>query len=113
MEERERSSEEAAGSGSFIEDKVVPLITEPSLGPIWVVLVAHVAAFGAWSILIAIEQGRIWSYLGVFGLFWLTGSALVAEVRQRGRPGALTVLVLATWAATLGFAFAARHWGIF
>jgi hypothetical protein len=104
---------EAEASGSFIEDKVVPLIAEPSLGPVWVVLVAHFAAFGAWAILIAWEQGRISAYLGAFGLFWLTGTAAVAEVRQRGRPGALSALVAAVWATTLGFAFAAHHWGIF
>ncbi|MBW2312606.1 MAG: hypothetical protein JRH10_00330 [Deltaproteobacteria bacterium] len=98
---------------SFIEEKIVPLIVEPTLGPVWVVLVAHFGVFGAWSLLIALEQGRITAYLGVFGLFWLTGTAAVAEVRQRGRPGALSVLVLAVWATTLGFAFAARHFGVF
>ena len=104
---------EPASEGSFIEERIVPLITEPTLGPLWVVIVAHLAAFGAWALLIALEQGRITAYLGVFGLFWLTGSAAVAEVRQRGRPGALSVLVLATWALTLGFAWAATHYGIF
>jgi len=111
--ERDPTPDEPDGRSSFIEDKVVPLIAEPTLGPIWVVLVAHVGAFGAWSILIALEQGRIWAWLGVFGLFWLTGTAAVSEIRQRGRPGALSALVVATWATTLGFAFAAHHWGIF
>jgi hypothetical protein len=113
MTEPEPPAEASDSTGSFIEDRVVPLIREPTLGPIWVVLVAHVAAFGAWAILIALEQGRISAYLGAFGLFWLTGSAAVAEVRQRGRPGAVSVLVALTWAATLGFAWGARHWGIF
>jgi len=103
----------ATERSSFIEDKVVPLIVEPTLGPVWVVLVAHAAAFGAWSILVALEQGRISAYLGAFGLFWLTGSAAVSEIRQRGRPGALSALVAVTWATTFGFTFAARHWGIF
>jgi len=109
----QRREDDPPESGSFIEDRLVPLIVEPTLGPIWVVFVAHIAAFGAWSLLIALEQGRISAWLGVFGLFWLTGTAAVSEVRQRGRPGALTVLVLATWALTLGMAWAARHWGVF
>ena len=113
MSEPEETNDESAEGGSFIEEKVVPLIVEPTLGPIWVVLVAHFAAFGAWAILIALEQGRISAYLGAFGLFWLSGSAAVAEVRQRGRPGALSVLVGLLWATTAVFVFAARHWGIF
>ena len=100
-------------SGSFIEDKIVPLIVEPSLGPIWVVFVVVLATFGAWALLIALEQGRFYAYVGAFGLFWLTGTAAVAEVRQRGRPGALSVLVVALWAMTLGLAFAARYSGVF
>jgi len=108
-----RADDRAAERGSFIEDKIVPLIVEPTLGPVWVVLVAHAAAFGAWSVLVALEQGRISAYLGAFGLFWLTGSAAVGEIRQRGRPGALSALVAVTWATTLAFAVAAVHWGIF
>jgi len=106
-------TDEAPSGRGFIEDQIVPLIAEPTLGPIWVVVVVHIAAFGAWALLIALEQGRVTAWLGVFGLFWLTGTAAVAEIRQRGRPGALSALILATWATTLGFAFAARHWGIF
>jgi len=108
-----RADDRAPERGSFIEDKIVPLIVEPTLGPVWVVLVAHTAAFGAWSLLIALEQGRIWAYLGSFGLFWLTGSASAGEIRQRGRPGAVTALVAITWATTLAFTVAARRWGIF
>ena len=114
MPDPERQEEQpAAETGSFIEEQIIPLIVEPSLGPVWLVLIAHIAAFGAWALLIALEQGRISAYLGVFGLFWLTGTAAVTEVRQRGRPGALSGLVVATWAATLGFAWAAVHWGLF
>ena len=108
-----REEEPGTEGGSFIEEHVVPLIVEPTLGPVWLVLIAHVAAFGAWALLIALEQGRIWAYLGVFGLFWLTGTAAVTEIRQRGRAGALSGLIAATWALTLGFAWGAQHFGLF
>lgn len=114
MPDPEPSEEEPDGEEhSFIEERVVPLILEPTLGPVWLVLIAHISAFGAWALLVALEQGRISAYLGVFGLFWLTGTAAVQEIRQRGRPGALSGLIVAIWAMTLGFAWSAKHWGIF
>ena len=100
-------------AGAFIQDKVVPLLAEPTLGPVWLVLAAHLAAFGAWALLLALEEGRISAYLGAFGLLWLTGSAAFAELRHRRRPGALCAFVALIWALTAGFAVGARHWGIF
>jgi hypothetical protein len=114
MSDPRRSEDASPGSaGAFIQEKVVPLLAEPTLGPVWLVLAAHLAAFGAWALLLALEEGRISAYLGVFGLVWLTGTAAVAEIRHRHRPGALCAFILLVWALTAGFAAGAKHWGIF
>jgi hypothetical protein len=70
---------------------------------------AHVAAFGAWSLLLAFEDGRLSAWLAAFGLAWLSGTAAWAEVRQTGRPGAVGVAVALTWALTAVFFFGARY----
>ena len=109
---RDEGTSNPAG-GSFIEEKVVPLIREPTLGPVWLVLIAHVAAFGAWALLLAVEERRFFAMLGALGLFWLTGTLAWTEIRERRRPGALSALVAITWAMTIAFALGARKWGLF
>ncbi len=99
-------------TGSFIADRIAPLLREPTLGPIWLVALAHFAAFGAWSLVLAVQEGRVVGLAGAFGLFWLTGTAGVAEIRQTGRPGPLCVAVGVLWGLTALFFFAARHWQI-
>jgi len=99
-------------SDSFIADRIAPLLRESTLWPVLIVLMAHLAAFGAWSLVMAVQERRLYAYLGVFGLFWLTGTAAVAEIRQTRRPGPLTTVILLTWLLTAGFYFAARHWNI-
>lgn len=101
---------EAGESGQFIPDKIAPLLRESTLWPILVVLVAHLAAFGAWSLVLAVQEGRLSAMLGCFGLVWLTGSAGFAEIRQTGRPGPLCLVIGLTWALMAFFFFGARYW---
>lgn len=103
---------EDRGDGSFLEGHLLPALKERTLWPVWIVIIAHVAAFGAWALLLALEERRISALLGVFGLFWLTGTAAVAEMRHRGGPGAISLVIALIWATTLGFFFAARYWEI-
>ncbi|NNL65712.1 MAG: hypothetical protein HKP30_05675 [Myxococcales bacterium] len=104
--------EPEAPEGNFIPDKLAPLLRESTLWPVLVVLIAHFAAFGAWSLVLAVQEGRLSAMLGCFGLVWLTGTAGVAEIRQSGRPGPLCVVIGLTWSLMAFFFFAARHWQI-
>jgi len=114
MSEPERREQEAKPSaGAFIQKRIAPLLRESTLWPVWLVLAAHWAAFGAWALLIALEEGRLYAFVGVFGLFWLTGTAAWTEIRHAGRPGPLTAFIALIWITTLGFAFGAKHWGLF
>ena len=99
-------------TGSFIADRVAPVLREQTLWPVLLVAIAHLAAFGAWSLVLAVQEGRLYAYLGAFGLFWLTGTAAVMEIRQTGRPGPLCTVIGLTWLLTGVFFFAARHWQI-
>lgn len=98
---------------SRIDRVVLPFVRDPALWPILVILIAHIAAFVAPVLLFALREGRIASFAALFGLAGLSVGLVRHEWRERGRPGPLCGLTLATWLVAIAAAFAADRYGIF
>ena len=97
---------------SRIDRFVLPFMRDPALWPILVIFVAHIAAFVAPVLLFALRDGRIPSFAALFGLAGLSIGLVRHESLDRGRPGPLSGLTLATWLVAIAAAFAANHYGI-
>jgi len=117
MSDRERSDpavpDASPEDAPFLERHVVPLLAESTLWPVWLVVMGSVAAIAAWALQLAWAERRLSAFAGAFGLAWLTATLAWSEIRQRRRPGAVTLAVLLTWAIAAGFLAGAHHLGAF
>jgi hypothetical protein len=85
---------------------LLPYYEDSALWPVLMVVLAHVAAFGAAAILFAVRDGRPVALLGTF--FLVVGSVMSIrwERRERGGFRAFGWTVVATWLASLALAWA-------
>jgi hypothetical protein len=98
---------------SFIEQRLLPVLGETTLLPLWLVVAGHIIAFVVPTLLLALRDRRFAAQAALLLLVFLSGSAIRAEIRQRGRMGLVSGLVLALWIASVGAAIAADHLGVF
>jgi hypothetical protein len=101
--------------GSFeerVEGWIRTMLGEPLLGPLFAVLVAHLVAFLAPVIVLAIRDRHI-AALGALAILLVgSGSALLRDAKRYGRPGPLGGTLLAAWLLAGTAAWAAGHYGI-
>jgi len=102
-----------AGGAPFIEARLLPVLRETTLLPLWLVVAGHIIAFVVPTLLLAIRDRRFAAQAALLLLLFLSGSAVRLEIRQRGGVGLVSGLVLALWVASIIVALVAHHTGIF
>jgi hypothetical protein len=98
---------------SFIEQRLLPVLRETTLLPLWLVVAGHIMAFVVPTLLLAVRDRRLAAQAALLLVVFLSGSAIRAEIRQRAGMGLLSGLVLALWIASVAAAVAADRLGIF
>ena len=97
----------------WIERWVLYWAREPTLWPVFLVLVGHVVALVGPLMIWAARDGDWSSGATLLGLAGATGYGMWVEIRARRRPGLLAGVLLGTWAVTGALAWLADREGIF
>lgn len=87
---------------------IMPYLRDSSLWPVLVVLVLHVVAFVTPALLFAIREHRPGAIVAVGVLSLLTLRGFRWEIRSRGKFGAISWLIVATWISSLLAAYVAN-----
>ncbi len=87
---------------------IMPYLRDSSLWPVLVVLVLHVVAFVTPALLFAIREHRPGAIVAVGVLSLLTLRGFRWEIRSRGKFGAISWLIVATWITSLLAAYVAN-----
>ena len=95
-----------------LERVLLPYLREQTLWPVLVAVLAHVIALFAPLLVLGLRDGHLWSLMavGVFGLAGLTGIGF--ELRERRRPGLVSILIGAVWLLCGAGAYAVLHFDI-
>ena len=82
---------------SRLERALLPFLREPTLWPVFAVVVAHVVVIIAPMLVLVWRGEHGWSIVGLalFAASSLLG--IVLEIRDRRRPQLLSVLIVAVW----------------
>ena len=114
-----REGEIARGPGldafrgrSRLERAILPFLREPTLWPVLVAVLAHAVALGAPLLVAAWRTRHGWSIAGLVLFASASTWAIAVETRDRGRPRAVSALILVTWALCGAGAWAAVRFGI-
>jgi len=97
----------------WIENGVMPYVREPMLWPVLLVVIAHVVAGIAPLLIFAVRDGSRASTATLIVLGAATLLGIGMELRGRRRPGTLSVILLATWLASVGGAFLSLRYNLF
>ena len=97
---------------SRLERAILPFLREPTLWPVLVAVLAHFVALGAPLMVATWRSGHGWSIAGLVLLGTLSAAGVAVDTRDHGRPGAVSALILVTWAFCGAGAWAGVRFGI-
>lgn len=97
----------------WIENWVLPYARDSALRPVLLAILGHVVVVLAPLVLYVVRSGS-GRATGILAALTLVSVGLVGfETVRFRRPGAVTVVVLCTWATSLGLAWLADRTGVF
>lgn len=96
----------------WVEDWVLPYVTEPALWPVLLALLGHVVVVIAPLVLAVARTGSLYAVAGLVVLAAVSAVFVRWELRVRGRPSAVTGAVVGTWIVSLVSAWGADRLGV-
>jgi hypothetical protein len=97
----------------WVDRWILPALRELTLLPLVLVVVGHVVAFVAPTLIFALRDRSIGAQMAALGLIALTFGCVRFEVRRHGRPSLLSAWIGGTWLAALAAAWACSHYSLF
>ena len=97
----------------WVDRWILPALRELTLLPLVLVVVGHVVAFAAPTLIFAMRDRKIGAQMAVFALIALTFGCVRFEVRRHGRPALLSAWIGATWLAAIAAAWACDRYSLF
>jgi hypothetical protein len=97
---------------SRLERAILPFLREPTLWPVLLAVLAHAIALVAPLLVASWRTRHGWSITGLVVLAVASAAAIRIELRDHGRPRAVSGLILVTWILCATGAWAAVHLGI-
>lgn len=97
---------------SRFESRADELLREPSLWPLWLVVMGHAVAFLTPVVVFALRDRGLPALAALAILLVATGSRIHADLETRGGIVLLTRILLAIWVLAGITAWAAAHWGV-
>lgn len=98
---------------SRLERVVLPFVREQTLWPVLATVVIHVIALAAPLLVLCVRDRHAWASAGVTALALATAAAAASEIRDRGRPASICVLLGVVWLLTGAASLAAVRLGMF
>jgi hypothetical protein len=97
----------------WVDRWILPALRELTLLPLVLVVIGHVVAFVAPTLVFAIRDRNIGAQMAVFGLIALTFGCVRFEVRRNGRPALLSGWIGGAWLAAIAAAWACDRYSLF
>jgi hypothetical protein len=82
---------------SRVERALLPFLREPTLWPVFAVLVAHAVVIIAPMLVLVWRERLGWSIVGLALFATPSLLGIVVEIRDRGRPQLLSALIVTVW----------------
>jgi hypothetical protein len=92
---------EEAPTQDAVDRWVMPYVSDSTLWPVLIVVLAHIAAFIAPVVLFAVRDRHYPAMVAVLGTLYLTYGILRYDLRRFRRPATLSLLALITWITSL------------
>ena len=108
----EREADDAAPSPSALE-RAEELLREPTLWPVWLVVIGHAVVLLAPTLLMALRDRRASAALALAIVGGATLRGFYGRLRARQGLGPLHLTLLVTWILAIALAVAADRWGLF
>jgi MFS-type transporter involved in bile tolerance (Atg22 family) len=96
----------------WVDRWILPALCELTLLPIVLVVVGHLVAIIAPTLINALRDHEIGAQMAVIGLMVLTFGCVRFEVRRHGRPALLSAWIGATWLTSIAAAWACNRYSI-
>lgn len=103
---------DAFRGASRLERALLPYLREMMLWPVFLAVLGHVIAIVAPLLVLSVRDGHGWAITGLTVFAGATGALLWLEVRDRGRPGKISLLVGMIWSLCGVGALAVLHFEI-
>ena len=87
---------------------IMPYLREPSLGPVLVVIIAHIVAFVAPVLLYAVRDQRPGPIVAIVVIALLSLRGFRWEIRTRNGFGAISWLIVVSWVGSFVAAYFAN-----
>jgi hypothetical protein len=97
----------------WVDRWILPALRELTLLPLVLVVVGHVVAFVAPTLVFAARDRSIGAQMAVFALLSLSFACVRFEVRRNGRPDLLSGWIGGTWLAAIAAAWACNRYSLF
>ncbi len=98
---------------SRLERAVLPFVREPTLWPVLATVVVHLIALASPLLVLRVRDRHAWASAGITALALATAAAAGSEIRDRGRPSSICVLLGVVWLLAGAASLAAVRLGIF
>jgi len=98
---------------SWVDRWLLPFVRDSALWPILIVLLVHGTILLAPALILTFRDRSIGAALALLLISFLSFEGVRNEVKGRGRPGALTVLIAIVWVGGGFTAWGADRYGLF
>ena len=98
---------------SDFERWIEPYFRDSTLWPVLIVAVSILVTLVAAVLLLAVVDRQLYAMAALLALAWMSGDAMLRQLRTRRRVGLLGAGILAVWALAGVAALAARLTGFF
>jgi hypothetical protein len=98
---------------SDLERWIEPYFRDSTLWPVLVVAVSILVTLVAAALLLAVVDRHLYAMAALLALAWMSGDAMLRQLRSRRRLGLVGGAVLGIWALGAAAALAARLGGLF
>ena len=109
----EPSDEREPRGELWVDRWILPALRELTLLPLVLVVVGHMVAFVAPTLIFALRDRRMGAQMAVFALLTLTFGCVRFEIRRHGRPALLSAWVGGAWIAAIAAAWACSRYSLF
>ena len=111
--DREPRSEREPRGELWVDRWILPALRDLSLLPLVLVVIGHIVAFTAPTLIFALRDRRFAAQLALLGLVVLSFGCVRFEIRRQHRPGVLSAWLGATWLVALAAAWACNRYALF
>ena len=103
---------EDATAGGFVDTWLMPYVRDSSLWSILFIFLVHIVLFIAAALLWSARDQNFAAVGALLLLAWLSSECVRSDFRKHRRPAAMSAVIVAVWALSVGVAMLGDYYGL-